>query len=176
MRVGCRGMSGRASARRARWPSASEAPTSRFGATNCSDRYRRSASASSGARTAALCATSTRSDASPSATGATTPCTGSRTSPRSTWHAVRSGERHDCDQRAVRSAHLEDQVGAWRATLVIPADWRADIERLQRQEAQVQRPAVDTARIERQLANLRDLFAEADITREEYVCLLYTSD
>ena len=78
-------------------------------------------------------------------------------------------ERHDCDQRAVRSAHLEDQVGAWLATLVVPADWRADIERLQRREAQVERPAVDTARIERQLANLRDLFAEADITREEYV-------
>jgi hypothetical protein len=78
-------------------------------------------------------------------------------------------ERHDCDQRAVRSTHLEDQVGAWLSTLIIPADWRADIERLQRREAQIQRPAVDTTRIERQLANLRDLFAEADITREEYV-------
>ena len=78
-------------------------------------------------------------------------------------------ERHDCDQRAVRSAHLEDQVGAWLSTLTIPADWRADIERLRRSEAQTQRPTVDTARIERQLANLRDLFAEADITREEYV-------
>jgi hypothetical protein len=32
-----------------------------------------------------------------------------------------------------------------------------------------QRPVVDTNRIERQLANLRNLFAEADITREEYV-------
>jgi DNA invertase Pin-like site-specific DNA recombinase len=78
-------------------------------------------------------------------------------------------ERHDCDQRAVRSTHLEDQVGEWLATLVIPADWRADIERLQRHEAQIERPVVDTARIERQLANLRDLFADADITREEYV-------
>lgn len=78
-------------------------------------------------------------------------------------------ERHACDQRAVRSGHLEDQVGEWLATLEIPADWRADIERLQRREAQVVRPVVDTARIERQLANLRDLFAEADITREEYV-------
>jgi DNA invertase Pin-like site-specific DNA recombinase len=78
-------------------------------------------------------------------------------------------ERHDCDQRAVRSAHLEDQVGAWLATLEIPADWRADIERLQRREARIERPAVDTTRIERQLGNLRDLFADADITREEYV-------
>ena len=78
-------------------------------------------------------------------------------------------ERHDCDQRAVRSAHLEDQVGAWLATLVIPADWRADIERLQRREARIERPAVDTVRIERQLVNLRDLFADADLTREEYV-------
>ena len=78
-------------------------------------------------------------------------------------------ERHDCDQRAVRSTQLEDQVGEWLATLVIPADWRTDIERLQRREAQIQRPAVDTARIERKLANLRELFAEADITRDEYV-------
>ena len=78
-------------------------------------------------------------------------------------------ERHDCAQRGVRSASLEDQVGEWLATLVIPDDWRADIERLQRREAQIERPAVDTARIERQLANLRELFAEADITREEYV-------
>ncbi len=78
-------------------------------------------------------------------------------------------ERHDCAQRGVRSARLEDQVGEWLATLVIPDDWRADIERLQRREAQIERPAVDTARIERQLANLRDLFAEADITREEYI-------
>jgi hypothetical protein len=78
-------------------------------------------------------------------------------------------ERHDCDQRAVRSAQLEDQVGAWLATLVIPSDWRADIERLQRRRVGVERPVVDRARIDRQLANLRDLFADADITREEYI-------
>jgi hypothetical protein len=78
-------------------------------------------------------------------------------------------ERHGCAQRAVRSASLEDQVGDWLATLVIPAEWRADIERLQRREAPANRPNVDTARIERQFANLRDLYAEADITREEYV-------
>jgi hypothetical protein len=51
----------------------------------------------------------------------------------------------------------------------IPEDWRADIERLQRRQGRFEQPAVDTARIERQLANLRDLFADADITREEYV-------
>ena len=78
-------------------------------------------------------------------------------------------ERHACDQRAVRSAHLEDQVGKWLTTLLIPTDWRVDIERLQRREAQIERPVVDTARVERQLANLRDLFADADITREEYI-------
>jgi hypothetical protein len=78
-------------------------------------------------------------------------------------------ERHDCDQRAVRSARLEDQVGQWLTDLVIPTEWRADIERLQRREAQAQRPVVDTARIERQMANLRELFLQADITRDEYV-------
>jgi hypothetical protein len=78
-------------------------------------------------------------------------------------------ERHDCDQQAVRSSNLEDQVGTWLTTLVVPADWRADIQRLQRREAQIERPAADTARIGRQLANLRDLFADADISREEYV-------
>ncbi len=78
-------------------------------------------------------------------------------------------EKHACDQRAVRSAHLEDQVGNWLATLAIPADWREDIERLQRCEARAERPEVDTARIQRQLVNLRELFAEADITREEYI-------
>jgi len=76
---------------------------------------------------------------------------------------------NDCEQRAVRSASLEDQVGRWLSTLVIPEDWRADIERLQRRQGRFEQPAVDTARIERQLANLRDLFADADITREEYV-------
>ena len=77
---------------------------------------------------------------------------------------------NDCEQRAVRSASLEDQVGRWLSTLVIPEDWRADIERLQRRQGRFEQPAVDTANsIERQLANLRDLFADADITREEYV-------
>ena len=78
-------------------------------------------------------------------------------------------ERHGCDQRGVRSARLEDQVGTWLTTLVIPDDWRADIERLQRREARTERPVVDTAHIERQMANLNDLYAVAAITREEWV-------
>ena len=78
-------------------------------------------------------------------------------------------ESHGCEQRAVRSAELEDQVGAWLATLVIPEDWREDVERMQRREARAGAPAVDTALIERQLANLRELYIAADITREEYV-------
>ena len=80
-------------------------------------------------------------------------------------------ERHDCTQQAVQSAILEDQVGGWLETLVIPEDWREDIERMQRGIARKadERPAVDTTRVERQLKNLRDLFADADITREEYV-------
>ena len=78
-------------------------------------------------------------------------------------------ERHACAQQAVRSAHLEDQVGRWLTTLVLPPDWRADMERLQRREAQTEPPVVDTARIERKLANLRTLFMEADISKDEYV-------
>jgi DNA invertase Pin-like site-specific DNA recombinase len=78
-------------------------------------------------------------------------------------------ERHDCDQRAVRSGQLEDQVGEWLTTLIVPPDWRADIERLQRRDARAQQTSVDTARIEHQLSNLRELYLEADVTREEYV-------
>ena len=54
------------------------------------------------------------------------------------------------------------------ATLVIPEDWRGDIERMQRRDARASAPTIDTARIERQLANLRELYIAADITREEY--------
>ena len=39
----------------------------------------------------------------------------------------------------------------------------------QRGEAHVQRPKVDTDRIKQQLANPKELFLAADITREEYV-------
>lgn len=80
-------------------------------------------------------------------------------------------ERHDCGQSAVRNSRLEDQVGERLTTLRVPEDWRADIERMQRgfATAQEQRPAVDTSRIDRQLANLRELFIADDITRDEYV-------
>ena len=54
-------------------------------------------------------------------------------------YRITQRERHACDQRAVRSADLEDQVGAWLASVEIPADWQTDIERLQRREAQVER-------------------------------------
>ena len=80
-------------------------------------------------------------------------------------------ERHDCAQQAVRSAHLEDQVGEWLETLVIPEDWRADIERMQRGIARAveERPPIDLTRIGHQLDNLKELFVLGDITREEYV-------
>lgn len=80
-------------------------------------------------------------------------------------------ERHECEQRAVRSSALEDQVGEWLATLRLPDDWRADVERMQRGIAKAidERPPVDMTRIARQFDNLKNLFADADITREEYV-------
>ena len=80
-------------------------------------------------------------------------------------------ERHDCPQQAVRSSHLEDQVGEWLTTLVIPEDWRADIERMQRGIARAaeERPPLDVTRIGHQLDNLKELFVLGDITREEYV-------
>ena len=80
-------------------------------------------------------------------------------------------ERHACDQKAVRSAVLEQQVGDWLAGLVLPPDWRARIEVIQRGVvvAADERPAVDVARTERQLSALKDLFALGDLTREEYV-------
>jgi hypothetical protein len=76
-------------------------------------------------------------------------------------------ERHDCDQRAVRSAVLEDQVGAWVEALRFD-DWRADMERLQRREARPA-PAVDAARIERQMNSNLALYKMGDVSREEYV-------
>jgi len=79
-------------------------------------------------------------------------------------------ERHDCGQSAIRNSRLEDQVGEWLATIRVPEDWRADIEWMQRSlaTAQEQPPQVDTARVERQLAYLREVFFADDITREEY--------
>jgi hypothetical protein len=68
-------------------------------------------------------------------------------------------------------ANHRNQVEEWLTTLRLPDDWRADIERMQRGIARAidERPAVDLTRIQRQFDNLKDLFADADITREEYV-------
>jgi DNA invertase Pin-like site-specific DNA recombinase len=79
--------------------------------------------------------------------------------------------RHGCEQKAVRSSTLEGQVETWLRTLRVPADWRDDIERMQRRITTEVRttPKVDTKRIEAQLANLRELFVIGDVTREEYV-------
>ena len=80
-------------------------------------------------------------------------------------------ERHDCGQTAVRSEVLENDVEAWLTTLVLPEEWREDIERMQRGIAREEgeRPAIDTAHIQHQLDNLKELFIYGDIGREEYV-------
>jgi DNA invertase Pin-like site-specific DNA recombinase len=76
-----------------------------------------------------------------------------------------------CDQRAVRSDRLESQVEAWLSTLVVPDDWQADIERMQRAHLAPERPrpTVDRTAIAGQLERLRELFVMGDIGREEYV-------
>ncbi|HEV8546210.1 MAG TPA: recombinase family protein [Candidatus Limnocylindrales bacterium] len=80
-------------------------------------------------------------------------------------------ERKACDQRGVRASALDDQVGTWLGTLRLPADWRAEYERIQRGMARAEeaRPAVDRARIEAQLTRLQDLYVMGDLPREEYV-------
>jgi DNA invertase Pin-like site-specific DNA recombinase len=78
-------------------------------------------------------------------------------------------ERHACDQRAVRSSVLEDQVGEWLATLRIPDDWREDIERMHRHIASADRPTIDRSKIQDQLDRLNDLYIMGKIGREEYV-------
>ncbi len=80
-------------------------------------------------------------------------------------------ERHACDQRAVRSSRLEDEIERWLTTLRLPEDWRDDIEKMQRgiAKARDERPAVDRARIADQLDRLNDLYLMAAIGREEYV-------
>jgi DNA invertase Pin-like site-specific DNA recombinase len=80
-------------------------------------------------------------------------------------------ETHDerC-QGGVKTAVLESQVGAWLGQLRIPDDWRADIERLQRQlerresTPQPDRRATLTGRLER----LREFYFMGDIDRDEY--------
>ena len=80
-------------------------------------------------------------------------------------------ERHECEQRGVRSSVLEDQVGAWLETLVVPDDWKADLERMaagvRRKESE--RPAIDRTSIENQRRRLIDLYADVHISREEFV-------
>jgi hypothetical protein len=80
-------------------------------------------------------------------------------------------ERHDCQQRGVRSDLLEDQVGQWLATLEVPDDWKEDLERLashtRRKESE--RSQVDRTAIENQRRRLNDLYLELQIGREEYV-------
>jgi hypothetical protein len=36
-------------------------------------------------------------------------------------------DHHERDQKAVRSAVLEDQIGRWLATLEVPDDWKAEL-------------------------------------------------
>jgi site-specific DNA recombinase len=76
-----------------------------------------------------------------------------------------------CDQRGVRSEVLEGQVEHWLRTLIVPDDWKRDIERLQRKLAEPQpaKPHVDAAEIRGQLARLNDLYVLGSIGREEYV-------
>jgi hypothetical protein len=67
---------------------------------------------------------------------------------------------HGCEQRAVRSDRLESQVETWLSTLVVPDDWQADIERMQRAFLAPERPGatVDRAAIAGQLERLREPF------------------
>lgn len=80
-------------------------------------------------------------------------------------------ERHACDQRGVRTSVLEDQIGAWLATVHIPDDWRADVARLEVQmvraleEPRPDERAVLTAELDR----LRDVYVLGHLTREDYI-------
>ncbi len=80
-------------------------------------------------------------------------------------------ERHECQQRGVRSSVLEDQVGEWLATLEVPDDWKDDLERMaagvRRKERD--RSTIDRSAIETQLRRLNDLYLDLEIGREEYV-------
>lgn len=79
-------------------------------------------------------------------------------------------ERHECDQKAVRGAVLEDQVGRWLATLEIPEDWMAELQRLDAgRRRPADEPSIDRTSIERQLTRLNDLYLELHIGREEWV-------
>jgi hypothetical protein len=79
-------------------------------------------------------------------------------------------ERHECEQKGVQSSVMEDQVGEWLASLRIPDDWKADVDRL---ADMVRRPEdqkpKDTASIEGQMRRLGELYFDGFITREEFV-------
>lgn len=80
-------------------------------------------------------------------------------------------QRHDCEQKAIRSKVMEDQVSDWLITLRIPDDWREDLERMQRRIAADadSRPAIDRTAIQTQLDRLNDLYIMGNVNREEYV-------
>jgi hypothetical protein len=61
-----------------------------------------------------------------------------------------------CDQRAVRSTKMEDQVERWLTSLTVPADWRDDIERMHHGLMAPERPrsSVDRAAVAGQLERL----------------------
>ena len=79
-------------------------------------------------------------------------------------------ERHECEQRGVRSSVLEDQVGRWLETLEVPDDWKADLERMAAgvRRKKSERPAIDRTAIENQRRRLIDLYADLHISREEF--------
>ena len=80
-------------------------------------------------------------------------------------------ERHDSQQRGVRTSVLEHQVGQWLATLEVPDDWKDDLERLAsrkgREKADL--PEMDRTAIDNQRRRLIDMYIELQIGREEYV-------
>ncbi len=80
-------------------------------------------------------------------------------------------ERHECQQRGVRSADLEDQVGQWLATVEVPEDWKEDLERLasRTRRKESERSLLDRTAIENQRRRLVDMYLEVQIGREEYV-------
>ena len=80
-------------------------------------------------------------------------------------------ERHDCQQRGVRTSDLEDQVGQWLATLEVPDDGKEDLERLASHKKREERDSsdIDRTAIENRRRRLVDMYLEVQIGREEYV-------
>jgi hypothetical protein len=80
-------------------------------------------------------------------------------------------ERHECDQHGIRSSVLEAQVGQWLATLEVPEDWKADLERMAAgvRRKRKKQPALDRSTVETQRQRLIDLYADVHIGREEFI-------